>query len=195
MLLPHADILARMNILPETNDAEAFIAQVDALANGIVGKHTPESLILVKVNSWFGSRWLHFSGKTLGTVGIWRENRLSVPPFVPSRILSQRRFAASNYLELPAGPPLHRKVSGGDAILRQIAAIEPNAAVLWYSGNSKITGHGCAMAYIPASGSYSCWYVSWAKRDAWHIEETVGITPQGLMFLMGSLEKPLFVNG
>jgi hypothetical protein len=177
-----------MNIFPEPSDEDAFIAQVDALANGILGKHAPESLIVIKVNSWFGSSWLGFSGKTLGALGVWRENNLPVPPFVPSRILSQRRFATPNYMELPADPQLHRKMRSSDAILRRMAATEPSAALLWYSGNSKITGHGSAMAYIPASNSYSCWYVSSAKRHAWHLEETVGITRPGLTFLMGSPE-------
>jgi hypothetical protein len=64
-----------MNILPEKNDADSFIAQVDALANGIFRAHTPDILILVKVNSWFGSRWLGFSGKILGTLGVWQSVR------------------------------------------------------------------------------------------------------------------------
>jgi hypothetical protein len=188
--VPLADILARMNILPGTNDSEIFIVQVDALTNGILGKHTPESLILIKVNSWFGSRWLRFSGKTLGALGVRRDN-LSVPPFVPSRIVSQRRFAAPNYLEIAGGQPLHRKVRSGDAILRRIAAIEPGAAVLWYSGNSKITGHGSAMAYVPASDSYSCCYISWADGGAWHVEETIGISHQELSFLTDSAGRSI----
>jgi hypothetical protein len=186
-----------MNILPETSDAETFIAQVDALANGLVQKYRPESLILIKVNSWFGSRWLGFSGKMLGVgfrrrgvAGVWQENHLSVPPFIPSRIVSQRRFAAPNYLEIEEGAPLHRKVRSHDAMLRQIAATEPGAAALWYSGNSKITGHGSAMAYIPASDSYLCWYASWARRDTWHIEETTGISHQELSFLTDSADLP-----
>ena len=186
-----------MNILPETNDAETFIAQVDALANGLVQKYRPESLILIKVNSWFGSRWLGFSGKILGVgfrrvgvAGVWQENNLSVPPFVPSRIVSQRRFAAPNYLEIAAGSPLHRKVRSRDAMLRQIARIEVDAAVLWYSGNSKITEHGSAMAYIPASDSYFCWYASWARRDTWHIEETTGISHHELSSLTDSADLP-----
>jgi hypothetical protein len=182
-----------MNILPETNDAEAFIAQVNALANGLVQKVPPRSLILIKVNSWFGSRWLRFSGKTLGALGVWRDN-LTVPPFVPSRIESQQRFVAPSYLETAAGPPLHKKVNSSEAILRRIEAIEPGAAALWYSGNSTITGHGSAMAYIPASDSYHCWYASWAHRDIWHVEEAIGITHQELSFLTDSagltLTKP-----
>jgi hypothetical protein len=71
-----ANILASMNILLENNDAEAFITQVDALTNGILGKHTPESLILIKVNSWFGSRWLRFLRQDAGGVG-----RLARQPF------------------------------------------------------------------------------------------------------------------
>jgi hypothetical protein len=187
-----------MKILPEKDDADEFIAQVDLLANGILEKHTPECLILIKVNSWFGSRWLGFSGKILGIAGVhrrgvggvWRRNHLSVPPFVPSRIVSQRRFAAPNYLEVAAGSPLHREVKSSAAILRQIAAIEPGAAVLWYSGNSKLTDHASTMGYIPASGSYTCWYVSWTKHDAWHFEETAEITRQELTSLMGSVEMP-----
>jgi hypothetical protein len=185
-----ANILASMNILLENNDAEAFITQVDALTNGILGKHTPESLILIKVNSWFGSRWLRFSGKMLGALGVWQDN-LSVPPFVPSRIKSQQRFAAPNYLETAAGPPLHKKVSSSDAILRRIAAIEPGAAILWYSGNSKILGHGSAMAYIPTSDSYLSWYLSWAHRDTWYVEEAIGINHQELSFLTDSAGRSI----
>jgi hypothetical protein len=182
-----------MNLFPETNDSETFIAQVDSLANGFIQKYRPESLILIKVNSWFGSRWLGFSGNMLGVgirrvgvAGVWQKNNLSVPPFVPSRIVSQRRFAAPNYLEIAEGSPLHRKVRSHDAMLRQIAATEPGAAVLWYSGTSKITGHGSAMAYIPASNTYLCWYVSWAHRHIWHVEEAIGISHQELSFLTDS---------
>ena len=182
-----------MKILPEKDDADEFIAQVDALANGIAEKHAPKCLIVIKVNSWFGSRWLGFSGKLLGMAGVhlraargvWRSDLLSVPPFVPSRIVSQRRFAAPNYLEVAAGSPLHRAVKSSAAILRQIAALEPGAAVLWYSGNSERADHASTMAYIPGSDSYTCWYVSWAKHQAWHFEETAEITRQELACLIG----------
>lgn len=111
---------ALMNITPDPQDADAFTHEVEAVANGLMRVHAPRSVHLIKVSSWFGFKWLGFSGKALGAVGVWREP-VTVPPFVPSRIVSQRRFASPNYLEGEEGAPVHMKVSGTKALRRTLS--------------------------------------------------------------------------
>ena len=46
------------------NDAGGFIAQVEACANGVVRTLNPRECILVRINNWFGPKWLPFSAPT-----------------------------------------------------------------------------------------------------------------------------------
>jgi hypothetical protein len=70
----------KIGIQPDVDDAPGFIAKVEGLASGIVGRYQPTSLILIKINNWFSMKWLRFSGKTLGAAGVSTPT-LSVPPF------------------------------------------------------------------------------------------------------------------
>lgn len=162
-----------------------FHTKVCEIANGIAHRYAPQTLILIEVDSWFGSKWLGFSGKRLGALGVWTEP-LSIPPFVPARIVSQRRFISPDYAETNAGPALHRIVPSSVAIGRKLAAIEPNAAVLWYSGDVTENRRSSLMAYLPTQDSYFHWYASWQKQDEWKLEETVNISRPELTSLSDS---------
>jgi hypothetical protein len=122
-------------------------------------KYAPQKLILIEVDSWFGSKWLGFSGKIMGRLGVWTEP-LSVPPFVPARIFSQRRLISPDYTETDAGDPVHITVSSSVGKSGKLTEIEPRAAVVWYSGDSLTSQRGVAMAYIPVGDTYLHWYVS-----------------------------------
>jgi hypothetical protein len=94
--------------------------------NGIVQKYAPQKLILIEVDSWFGSKWLGLSGKIMGRLGV-RTEPLSVSPFVPARIFSQRRFISPDYTETEtdAGDPVHITVSSSVGKRRKLTEIEP----------------------------------------------------------------------
>lgn len=110
---------------------------------------------LTKINNWFGSNWLGFSGKALGALGVWNKPRnmpadnIRIPPFVPARVVSQRRFAGPAYEEVSSSKPIHIRVPSSFALLRKAAIAEPRTALVWYSGNSKTTGRGAVMVYVP----------------------------------------------
>lgn len=74
-----------MQIIPEQDDAHDFVALVEQSVNGILRQNAPLSLVLIKVDNWFGPMWLGFSGKILGAIGVWQP-KLTIPPFVPNRI-------------------------------------------------------------------------------------------------------------
>lgn len=168
-----------MKIQAQIDDAPEFVAKVEELANGILRRHAPPALILIKIDNWFSVRWLRFSGKTLGAVGV-SMSTLSVPPFVPSRVVSQKRFAATAYNEVQAGPPIHIQVESTEAILRRVSRIAAGAALLWYSGCSEQSGRGAIMAYIPERDDYLPWYAGWAKRKKWELVQPKEISVQEL---------------
>jgi hypothetical protein len=173
-----------MKIMPQHDDAPDFVFAVERLAGGLLRRVNLQSILVTKIDNWFGSRWLAFSGKLVGAVGI-RSHTLTVPPFVPNRVVSQRRFAAPLYDEVDGGRPLHLQISSSVAMTRKVADIEPGAILLWYSGSSTSSGRGSVMAYVPAEeGSYWSWYAGWAGGGPWKIVETIGVKPQDLLLLM-----------
>ena len=172
------------------DDAPDFIRHVGQVVNGVVRRHLPETLVLIKINNWFGSTWLGFSGKAFGAIGVWHNpsyhpaNIVRVPPFVPNRVVSQRRFSAPTYEEIDCGKPIHRRMPSRLALNRTVATAAPKSALIWYSGESKVTGRGAVMAYVPASDSYWPWYVALETGDPWRVTETWDIKREDLSKLM-----------
>jgi hypothetical protein len=179
-----------MRIAPDTDDAPDFVRQVEQVATGVFRLHVPETLVVIKIDNFFGSKWLGFSGKSLGAIGVWHNpsynpaNIVRIPPFVPNRVVSQRSFSAPAYEEIDCGKPIHRRMTSPTALNRTAASVAPNSALVWYSGESKLTGRGAMMAYIPAGDSYWLWYASFETGEAWSVTETLGIKREDLTILM-----------
>src|SRR5437762_13338148 len=116
-----------MKIAPELDDAPEFVRQVEQVANGVIRRHAPESVVLIKIDNFFGSKWLGFSGKALGALGVWNKpynqpaDNIRIPPFVPNRVVSQRRFAGPSYEEIDSGKPIHKRIPRSLALLRKAA--------------------------------------------------------------------------
>jgi hypothetical protein len=179
-----------MKISPEFDDAPDFIRQVERVANGVIRSHAPETLVLIKIDNWFGSKWLGFSGKALGAVGVWNKpynrpaDKIRIPPFVPNRVVSQRRFGGPAYEEIDSGKPIHKQIPSDLALVRKAATTEPTAALVWYSGNSEATGRGAVMVYVPVGDSYWPWYAALKMGEPWRVTETWDIKREDLSGLM-----------
>jgi hypothetical protein len=135
----------------------------------------------MKIDSWFGSRWLGFSGKALGLVSIRNKpykppyrlaDKIRIPPFVPARVLSQRRFSAPDYREVDPREPLHLQIPSTHALRRKAAEVAPGELLTWYSGSTAENGRGSLMAYVPVEGSYWAWYVGFERDNHWRIRES-----------------------
>ena len=157
-----------MEILIQDDDSKDFIAEVEHCTNGILRAYSPSELILIKIDNWFGPKWLRFSGKTLGALGVWR-SKLTVPPFVPNRVISERRFSAPDYITATPRKPIHIEIESKGAINRDLSEVAPKASLIWYSGNSQKMKRGSVMAYIWHSDSYWAWYAEWAGTDSWKV--------------------------
>ena len=165
-----------MRITLEADDAAEFLAIVEGVINGLLLREKPERLLLIKIDNWFGSNCLSFSGKALGAIGVWSRT-LTVPPFVPNRVIHQKQYLAPTYKEISAGEPLHRSVPSATAMARKVSEVAPGAGLIWYSGKSKERGRGCLMSYVPQGDQYWSWYVGWANRQGWKIDKAVRIEP------------------
>lgn len=172
-----------MKIKHDDDDATNFIDVVERIVAGLLHRDMPPNLVLVKIDNWFGSNWLSFSGKALGAVGVWNPI-LTVPPFVPSRVIRESHFLAPDYIEAMRNKPLHKKIPADAALTRRISEAAPGSTGVWYWGNSKATGRGSVMAYVPQEKTYWSWYSAWDSQESWHIVQAINIKRKELLDLM-----------
>lgn len=168
-----------MNIIPGSDDSPEFINEINAILNGVLKSTAPQEFTVVKIDGWFGPRWLSFSGKVLGALPVWKDN-LTIPPFVPNRVITQRTFLAPTYQEELLKHPIHRKMESAFALERRVPVTTANIALAWYSGESQKNGRGALMVYLPSCSEYWAWYVSWDKNESWRLSIMKEITVQQL---------------
>ena len=172
-----------MRIQAADNDAEQFVAAVDGVVDGLMRRYQPTKVILIQIDNWFGTKWLGFSGVAMLQLGVRRQT-LTIPPFVPNRVISQRTFVGPFYEEVGSGEPIHLRVSSRVAIGRKASEVAPNATLVWYSANSKSTGRGSLMVYFASGDAYRPWYSQWEGGKSWHLAKSTGIEPLDLLNLM-----------
>ena len=133
-------------------ESAEFIEKARNLAIGVALDYAPARLYVVRIDNWFGPRWMHFAGKfTVGkgaAVGV-HKSPLHVPPFVPHRVLAERVFVGPDFEETVAAEPLHIECLSKQALKRRIADIDKDAAFLWFSGESEAQRRGAVMVYLP----------------------------------------------
>jgi hypothetical protein len=178
----------RLPIPVEEGDDSAFTHAVEKITNLTLQQNDLKNFIVVKIDNWFGSRWLNFSGKLLGALGV-RKDRLTIPPFVPARVVWQRRFSVENSGMEP-GKPLHVDVPSEQALNRYLDVFEPGSLVLWFSGESAKSGRGSVMVYVPTPDEYITWYASFTTGEQLKVVELIGISRRELIGLLQSELSP-----
>lgn len=138
-------------------DSVEFMKKVQALVTGLARDYVPARLYFIRIDNWFGPKWMRFAGKfTAGkgfAIGV-HKTALHVPPFVPHRVVAERVFAGPNFDEPVVMPPLHIECTSELALTRRIADIDRDAAFVWFSSESEVQKRGSIMVYLPsASGS------------------------------------------
>ena len=177
-----------MKIAVGQDDSPDFIAIVGRLVNGLLLEEAPSSLLLIKIDNWFGSKWLGFSGKTLGALGVSMA-KLTIPPFVPNRVLSERRIIGwPPYSEAKHDRLIHRSIPSFVALTRSAVEVAPGKLLFWYSGGSIKSGRSSTMAYVPTGDAYCKWYAEWAFHVSWHAVNWIGVQPDDLTRLVN--ERP-----
>jgi len=135
-------------------DSADFIEKVRSLAMTVARDYEPARLYVIRIDNWFGPRWMLFAGKfTAGkhmAIGV-HKSRLHVPPFVPHRVIAQRVFAGPEFEDTVLAAPLHIECPSEQALSRRIEDIDKDAAFLWFGGESEAQGRGSVMVYLPTT--------------------------------------------
>lgn len=138
-------------------DSAEFIGKARALATGVAQDHAPTRLYVIRIDNWFGPRWIGFAGTlTIGPVGRFppigmgvHKTRLHVPPFVPHRVVEQRVFLGPDFEDIATADPLHIECPSKEALSRRIAEIDKDGLFVWFTGASETQGRGAVMVYLP----------------------------------------------
>jgi hypothetical protein len=175
-----------IKILPNNHDDLGFSEIIENIINKIVENVSPDEIFLTKIDNWFDVKWREFSGKLLGAIGFWNKE-LTVPPFIPDRVLEQKYFQRlnANYIETKEHN-LHFYQPSSENIGRKLESF-PNARtriLIWYSGNTKNSLRGCFMVYEIKEQSKDSYYVSFLKKDKWQIYKTDQISRNEVLSLM-----------
>ena len=142
----------------QQGDSAEFIEKARAIAIGVAQEYEPARLYVIRIDNWFGPKWMHFAGKfsvgkrprgfPTAAIGV-HKTRLHVPPFVPHRVVEERVFAGPDFEETVAAAPLHIEIPSRIALQRRIADIDKDAAFVWFSGESEAQKCGSVMVYLP----------------------------------------------
>lgn len=140
----------------EPGDSAEFMKKVQALVVGGARDYMSARLYVIRIDNWFGPKWLHFAGKfTAGkgfAIGVHKKI-LHVLPFVPHRVIAEQVFAGPNYEERITRPPLHIECTSELALTRRIANVDKEAAFVWFSSEYEVQMRGSIMVYLPAASA------------------------------------------
>ena len=137
-----------LELPPFIDDDIHFLTYVDRVVRGVVAVHSPERFIVIRVDNWFGDKWLKFSGKALGAIGVRNQTNVVAPPSVPNRITAQSQFKQANadtYTYEGEGSQIHQSKPSSDNLTNRVRQVAPNTGLFWFSGNSKANARGSIM--------------------------------------------------
>jgi hypothetical protein len=174
---------------PEPDDDPGFLNCVDRVIAGLIDRHAPEEIYLIRIANWFDHKWLRFSG--IGRVPFhdfsihtaldeFSQEQLTFPPFTPKRVASQHCFGRSAdglFNEIPPARLVHRNTRGQSAgnLHRRVADFSPSAAFVWFSSNSAANRQGSVMAYTAFFGQVSAWYAAFRFDRTWRLGRVKGV--------------------
>ena len=169
----------------DDNDAPEFISLAASLVEGGSKESRASSSVVVKIDTWFGQRWLRFSHKVVGAFGVASRN-LVIPPFVPNRVVVQQQLASLDGTWAQVAKPLpalHLEQRSSQNAQRRLSSIGPAAAFFWWSGLSLPNGRGSLMAYLPTPEGHVSWYIEARADLGWRAGVAKGISPQRVIEL------------
>lgn len=180
-----------IRVQTNNDDDLDFTYLVEAFVNRLVTSFAPGEIFLVKIDHWFDFKWRGFQGKLLGALGLRAFDKLRVPPFIPDRVIDQRRFEldGERYHEREAG--LHFYQSSSDNLTRKcLVSVSDARLFIWYSGGTKNVGRGSLMAYIIEPEGSRSFYISLFRNKVWGSIKTDGISKNEAL----SLFEPILIN-
>jgi hypothetical protein len=164
------------------------MALVQRLIHGVILTSKPKDYCVVRIDNWFGERWLNFSGKTLGALGVHKKPNTTFPPFVPSRIRSCTLFTwnskMADYANVEEFHSVHKWQHSGANLQNFVGNTYPDACFFWFSGNTKENHRGSLMGYVSSKGECWTWYLEFQRKGNWRRSKATNITPEQIDFFL-----------
>jgi hypothetical protein len=177
----------------ETDDSK-FTDILYAIVYGILAQYQPKDLYITAIDHWFDHKWLGFSG--IGVVPFefpafmnmsdaaleeFRQNKVTLPAFSPSRIIRQSYFqrdgSTAAYVKQERHALLHKKQrdSSSKNLHRRIQIISDSGLFVWYSSNTLSHERASIMVHAVKNGEVETWFASFRKAGRWKLHLTKGI--------------------
>jgi hypothetical protein len=156
-------------------DDPDFFDQVRCIATGCIDHYEPSEFYVIRIRDFFDYKWCYFSGKMMGAIGVSRFCDLTLPPFVPNRVLSQLHYerieASRDVYKASPALPLHLHQRSAANFTRFIRRTTNDGTVIWLSSGSHVTGRGSMMVYHVTPDIKFGWHVSFLKKAGWQIDK------------------------
>jgi hypothetical protein len=183
-----------IRILRKPDDDKEFVGVVSLILSASVALYRPREVFVVHIDNWFDGKWLAFSGKAIGAIGVCNRKQLTIPPFVLNRLSFEQHFTldarrgnyVSHDIKTLVRRRLHRSHSSSENLNRYIRDISDSAIFFWFSGASAKTRRGSLMLYRVADGQTSSWYASYHRATTWKLLHTLNISRAELLHLAES---------
>jgi hypothetical protein len=161
------------------NDDPRFIALASQLLDAAITANRPAEIYVIRIDQWFDAKWLNFSGKVLGALGV-HHSPVTVPPFHPNRVIAESHFSVasdSGAFVPTSAQPLHISQSSDQNLTRFIARVSSSAIFFWYSGSTLDLDRGSTMLYRSNQDAVFSWYASFHRSPTWRLDRHRGISP------------------
>lgn len=153
-------------IKDETDDSD-YLDTIQNIVNGCAHEYAPTGVYITRIKGWFDHKWLNFSGKVHGELAVWK-SPLTLPPFNPRRVLSQKFFCDDEKTSAPKWTRLARYQPSSQNLRRHADAVGESVVLVWFCSDTRKTGRGSLMVYVRTPRQKASWFVSFdRKEDGW----------------------------
>ena len=196
-----------VQLRPTKRDEPEFIRLLTCVVDGILAQAKSKELYVVAIDNWFDHKWLRFSG--IGVVpfefpafmnredalGEFWQDKITLPPFSPKRVLSESYFRSKGVAYIEADPPsvLHKKERQRSEtnLNRRIGQVSDSGCFVWYSSNTLVNARASIMTYVVKNADVETWFAAFKNKDGWKLHLTKGINRDRVQsFLSPMMSRP-----
>jgi len=155
------------------DDDDGFLDRAQWIVSGCLSAYKPAEVYIIRIRDWFDYKWCYFSGKIIGAVAVSKFMDLTLPPFVPNRVVSQEHYVcrAGSAYEPSDAPPLHIRQTSEANFKRLIRRTTNDGTAIWISTGSKVCARGSVMVYNVSPDIKFGWHVTFLRKADWKIEK------------------------
>ena len=171
-----------INLTPQSQPTAVtdagFIPIVERALNNTIRRARPAEVYVVRVDGWFDYKWQEFSGTVMHAIAVWRYE-LTLPPFHPSRILSQEYYRMRSdraAYEPAAAGPLHISQPSSANFKRTVSSVSSSGVFVWYSHTDADSDRASLMVYTVDADRASGWYAGFTRTNEWRLAQVKGIS-------------------